>query len=1532
MFVLMLLIGAWANVTQVAAQEATSAVTKALRVTALDQLATGSRIVIRNAGGSNRDGYVHESDGKLLINHSASSFLNLTDDYVFTLADYSATDGTCYLTAKSGNKVSGTGEPMTTVAQPEGKITLVVEVVEDEPTHRWDLKYGDGNWFNTQTNTTDGAHVNTWTSQGDPNATWEIYMVVDDATFISEEGQAYYIDCLKSGKGRAVYLPDMGILGVSGDNEALHLGNLFTISTVLSSGEVRYRIKSYANSDAYVYYVNTNDASANVGITTNASHTNLNWKITKSAATGVDGFNIIPSTGNFGWNCRGNAPSVWGNKTAIGQWHGGDSNNPNNAQADNTWGFVAVGETEVAAAVETYKTTIQPTCGTVGCCTQEEYMSAYNQLTELKDLFMAPWSIPSRSTMIKPTSASGLYKIKNKQLNKYLFQETDAKNIAFINDGGDNTKYYYKVVFDGNQATIVNSTGKPLARGSQSANYGSATTVVASPVTLTYCGGNGYFLFPNSHSTANNNFTKNNAAYNTDTNPYFLTTWTTTEAANQYMFEEVTIPEGSSIYNVQFEGLKGLSGDDALTVTYNGTDYTGNTRVGNGGFYVFSTTPQATDFTASEDENYGNGTVTIDEENHLVKVSFTAKKAILTLQVTMDGVKYHEASVEIPIDQSYQYDNLFGYYKWLLAINSTLTVNGVEKAISEAFGESGSITPTENTTYIFALKTTDFLAKETLYQISSAVKVTLSNGRGGKRIYGKPEMIYTKAVGNDLDTEPFLAMAHSLWKFVYTDEAKGYFKIYNQVTGKYMGPLASPVVFADEKGAGVYKLIPASAAHKNGTTVDGSNVADVVYKGALFKIAAEDATISDGKKLHIQNTGNNQLIPYDADEIWSKWYFTASHATIAKVEFVKDIDQRLLVQGRVTPSKKADMTGMVITKEDGTDVTTVLTDDDAATSASANVNSYLQVDLGSTSVSAFAFYTKRTPNSNNRPTEIEVQASADGTNFTRLYTFYGIPVANEDFYSPSYPLEGQRYLRFVVKATYSASPTFDFSEFHIQTTKGVLPDALAAASLAAGKAAIDAVCSPYNTTDGYYQGASEDLRAARDNALDYAAAHKALKDRIADLTPFIDRTDLVEGDEVHQFTVARTATAAENWKDKLNEINTYVDDVNNKNINTKVGCETVLATLPAITFNTPKHGQIYRLKSLQLNATHGTYATAGQTVLSASPATGPTVENEKAIMLQYTEDERLVSPITGVELTVNGLNHFNFSEHKSVKGTYRVETYYPEGTSGNNARILFANTENNNPNGKIDYSTIGCEHETYTNTSWYLEPVKSYSVKMNPVGNHHWATFYSDKKVLLPTGVKARYVKGNEDGNWAETTDGSKVYKLVYTTIGEGGVLPAGTGVWLDKRTADGNDATGSETVVLYESTFNDATAVESNWFVGSEAGNDAYTTSGVLYALGKPGDNPAGFYRFSAQQGGTYKLSANKAYLEVPSSIAASLNAFGFVLVEDEGEVTGVQDVPVAEDAVEDDGVYYDLTGKRVVNPTQRGIYIKNGKKLVIK
>jgi hypothetical protein len=62
---------------------------------------------------------------------------------------------------------------------------------------------------------------------------------------------------------------------------------------------------------------------------------------------------------------------------------------------------------------------------------------------------------------------------------------------------------------------------------------------------------------------------------------------------------------------------------------------------------------------------------------------------------------------------------------------------------------------------------------------------------------------------------------------------------------------------------------------------------------------------------------------------------------------------------------------------------------------------------------------------------------------------------------------------------------------------------------------------------------------------------------------------------------------------------------------------------------------------------------------------------------------------------------------------------------------------------------------------------------------------------------------------------------------------------------------------------------------------------------------------------------------LVVPKS---SSSTRGFTL---DGEPTGIENV--SGDAGEADAVYYDLQGRRITKPTVKGVYIMNGKKVVI-
>ena len=94
-------------------------------------------------------------------------------------------------------------------------------------------------------------------------------------------------------------------------------------------------------------------------------------------------------------------------------------------------------------------------------------------------------------------------------------------------------------------------------------------------------------------------------------------------------------------------------------------------------------------------------------------------------------------------------------------------------------------------------------------------------------------------------------------------------------------------------------------------------------------------------------------------------------------------------------------------------------------------------------------------------------------------------------------------------------------------------------------------------------------------------------------------------------------------------------------------------------------------------------------------------------------------------------------------------------------------------------------------------------------------------------------------------------------------------------------------------------------------------------YVLSKK-DDVVGFYKpvFVG-------IDAGKAYLRVPAN-SATAEAKGLKLVFDDDNVTGIDIVETQPEAADD--AYYTLSGVRVENPTQKGIYIKNGKKYIVK
>ena len=151
--------------------------------------------------------------------------------------------------------------------------------------------------------------------------------------------------------------------------------------------------------------------------------------------------------------------------------------------------------------------------------------------------------------------------------------------------------------------------------------------------------------------------------------------------------------------------------------------------------------------------------------------------------------------------------------------------------------------------------------------------------------------------------------------------------------------------------------------------------------------------------------------------------------------------------------------------------------------------------------------------------------------------------------------------------------------------------------------------------------------------------------------------------------------------------------------------------------------------------------------------------------------------------------------------------------------------------------------------------------------------------------------------------------------------------------------------------------SVYENMFVGSETAQTIYTNEEiggvdyVNYYLSK-GDAGVGFYKVTNPDG--VKMGANRCYLPIPKRDAASgargkgessfcnmilsdesnddviaIPVFGGMNGEDDG-TTGI-DIQSSIFNLQSNEVYYNLQGQRVDNPT-KGLYIRNGKKVVIK
>ena len=326
-------------------------------------------------------------------------------------------------------------------------------------------------------------------------------------------------------------------------------------------------------------------------------------------------------------------------------------------------------------------------------------------------------------------------------------------------------------------------------------------------------------------------------------------------------------------------------------------------------------------------------------------------------------------------------------------------------------------------------------------------------------------------------------------------------------------------------------------------------------------------------------------------------------------------------------------------------------------------------------------------------------------------------------------------------------------------------------------------------------------------------------------------------------------------------------------------------------------------------------------------------EKGKTISTTQNDNNRGVEAVTITDGIIAGISE-NVQKLVLVKGTETIENvettvfYFYTGVTGylyaasssknylrteatpdNNARATIVLSNDNNKNATItftgssthnllQYNSSNSIFSAYDNAQKDVQIYKEipYTAPITAAG---WATYAPAYAVEFQEGTNAYIVSG------ANTTT---------ATLQQVTSVPANTPVLLQGTDGTATDAAMS---VLISSTTN----VSGNCLHVSTGTNP----DGNMYVLAKPNDEgentyPVGFYLWDKTNGGN--LPAGKIYLQLSDETRS------FIALP--GEETGISATLMNNEQRINNNVY-DLQGRPVAQPT-KGLYIVNGKKLIIK
>jgi len=317
---------------------------------------------------------------------------------------------------------------------------------------------------------------------------------------------------------------------------------------------------------------------------------------------------------------------------------------------------------------------------------------------------------------------------------------------------------------------------------------------------------------------------------------------------------------------------------------------------------------------------------------------------------------------------------------------------------------------------------------------------------------------------------------------------------------------------------------------------------------------------------------------------------------------------------------------------------------------------------------------------------------------------------------------------------------------------------------------------------------------------------------------------------------------------------------------------------------------------------------------------------------------------------------------KSTSGSYLESPEFPGNVTGivldaynsnSSSRIYYIDSKKDNKTGDLGTATVDGNDKHGKEYTVVLKdkPFNKFFINVSgALGFHYIKVTYSSEvftdfrtSVTAPSTVTITIAEACTDGNgmYYGTYSNSKAFvvpsdiivseisvidnKLVVENYETGAVVPANTGVMVSSNTAGNHDVELSEaagTSVLGND--NMLRPTSDNGITAEEmAANDANCK---YYRLTMHKGTTLGFF-YGAADGAAFKVDANKAYLAVPAEVAAKVSSF----VIGGGSTTAIDGIEAGNGANANRKVY-NLQGQRVSGTLPKGLYIIDGRKVIVK